>query len=73
MGASHAYLDDLPFLAGADFPFLAGDCEDDFVDFFVALFIESILPQHVTDKRNYRNASAFQTQAHSSTAPRNDE
>jgi hypothetical protein len=34
----------LVFLAGADFDFLAGDCEDDFVDFLVALFIRSILP-----------------------------
>jgi hypothetical protein len=29
----------LLFLAGADFDFLAGDCEDDFTDFLVALFI----------------------------------
>lgn len=38
------YFDDLPFFAGADLDFLAGDCEDDFVDFLVALFIRSILP-----------------------------
>lgn len=34
----------LPFLAGADFDFLAGDCEDVFVDFLVALFMRLILP-----------------------------
>jgi len=33
------YFDDLPFFAGADLDFFAGDCEDDFVDFLVALFI----------------------------------
>ena len=36
------YLEDFPFLAGADFDFLAGDCEDDFVDFLAAAFIGSV-------------------------------
>ena len=34
----------LLFLAGADFDFLAGDCEEVLVDFLVALFIGLILP-----------------------------
>ncbi len=37
----------LLFLAGADFDFLAGDCEEVLVDFLVALFIRLILPLSV--------------------------
>jgi hypothetical protein len=61
-GASRAYFDDLPFLAGADFDFFAGDCEDDFVDFLVALFIEWNSPLRVITTAPHRNVSRIQTQ-----------